>query len=58
MTKLDFVTLRDNLFAVNQLYNLISSWLTVVSKDLRSLSAYNRLVSSANKENFNLSEEA
>ena len=47
--KLDFLIFKDNIFAVDQLYILSDSALTVDSNDLNSLSAYNRLISSANK---------
>ena len=40
MTKFDFFIFRVNLFAVNQSYNLQSSWFTINSNDLRFLSAY------------------
>ena len=49
MTKLDFLIFKDNLFAVNQSYILSNSALTVDSNNFNYLSAYNRLVSSANK---------
>ena len=58
MTKFDFFIFRVNLFAVSQLYNLQSSWLTINSNDLRFLSAYRILVSSGNKKNLSFSEHS
>ena len=49
MTKLVFLKLSDNLFAVNQSPTPSNSLLTTVSKDFKFLSAYNKFVSSANR---------
>ena len=49
MTKFDYFMLRFNLFDVNQRYNLCGSAFTVSSDELRFLSAYKMLVSSAKR---------
>ena len=51
MTKLlfFFFMLRVNLFVINQTYSLCSSVLTTCSNNLRFLSAYKILVSSAKR---------
>ena len=54
--KLDVFIFSDKLFAISQLYTLKICALTVDSSDLRFLSVYYKLVSSANKKKFNLSE--
>ena len=51
MTKLDFLICNSSLLAISQLDTLTSCLFNVTSKFLRSLSAYNKLVSSANRKN-------
>ena len=49
MTKFDFLAFNVTLFALSQSETLTSLLLTIFSRDLRFLSAYNKFVSSAKR---------
>ena len=49
MTELDFLILILHLFEVSQIYSFCSSALTTFSSDVRCLSGYRMLVSSAKR---------
>ena len=51
-----FLIFNESLFAINQITTLMSSQLTMVSRDFRFLSAYKRLVSSAKRKKVSFSE--